>query len=56
LFVIINEVCQAAFAEDAALTLEQANNFHIRMKDWYQGLPQCLKPRHIFHPNHFQLQ
>ncbi|EEU42702.1 uncharacterized protein NECHADRAFT_47693 [Fusarium vanettenii 77-13-4] len=53
---IMNAVCEVYFAEDGEpVTLEQANTFYTQFRNWSYGLPDCLKPRFIVHPGHFNL-
>ncbi|RTE84556.1 hypothetical protein BHE90_000851 [Fusarium euwallaceae] len=52
---IMNKVCEVYFADDADVTLDQANIFYIQFRNWQFGLPECLKPRYIVHPGHFNL-
>ncbi|WAO93270.1 Zn(2)-C6 fungal-type domain-containing protein [Fusarium falciforme] len=33
----------------------RSNAFHTRFRNWQYGLPDCLKPRFIVHPGHFNL-
>ena len=56
--IIMNEFCQAAYAEGTgpAVTLDQANALHSKLRGWYDGLPGPLQAKVIALPGHLQLQ
>ncbi|KAI8663033.1 hypothetical protein LRP88_07241 [Fusarium phalaenopsidis] len=52
---IMNKVCEVYFADGAHVTLDQANAFYTQFRNWQYSLPDCLKPRFIVYPGHFNL-
>lgn len=54
--ITMNEACQVAYSKGSEMTLDKANNFLSRLKDWYSGLSGPLLPKSIVLPGHLQIQ
>ncbi|KAM0250878.1 hypothetical protein ACHAQJ_008456 [Trichoderma viride] len=52
---IMNEFCQAAYSEGSKVTLDKANELHLKLRSWYDSLPTPLLPKTIVLPGHLQL-
>ncbi|KAH6683674.1 hypothetical protein F5X68DRAFT_171888 [Plectosphaerella plurivora] len=52
---ILAAASKALFEPGAALTPELAGYYAHLLDAWYHQLPECLRPRWIVHPTHFQL-
>ena len=54
--VIMNKFCHLAYSPDSAVTLDKANELHLQLREWFNGLPAELHPESIVLPGHLQLQ
>jgi hypothetical protein len=54
--IIMNDYCQTAYSKGSTVALEKANEFHLRLKDWHDALPEPLTPKRIVLPGHLHLQ
>ncbi|KAK2596784.1 hypothetical protein QQS21_006112 [Conoideocrella luteorostrata] len=53
--VIMNEFCQAAYADVAKMSLARANTLRSRLITWFDGLPGQLQPKTTIRPAQLQL-
>ncbi|KAG5982343.1 hypothetical protein E4U55_002034 [Claviceps digitariae] len=53
--IIMNEFCEAAYSDRQEISLEMANRFRARLRNWYDDLPAPLQPKTIVLPGHLQL-
>jgi hypothetical protein len=54
--VIMNRYCQKAFSEGSQVNLDDARDFRLELRSWYDDLPAILQPKMIVLPGHLQLQ
>lgn len=53
--IIMNEACQIAYSPNSDMTLDKANRFNERLRDWYNSLLSPLQPKSVVLPGHLQL-
>lgn len=56
--IIMNDIAVRCFSKpgpSSSLSRHEAMTFHLRLRNWYNSLPEQFRPRNVVLPSHIQL-